>query len=254
MRGDPYSSVVNDTGRGITVNGAVIPDGGSSRLALPLFLVMPQISGVKFYDLDTGDEITPVSVNGSSYYNGAYCLNWTGDIIVSCHRPPHTVTNGEAIIYGDMKSENADAILHAENGSPLYGPAIVPTNITMMTWWDFAQEEWGSPLAKINGETVCAGHSTTHIIPHEVNSGRVFERDGKYTFTFTMSLVPESGKSGGGCSFRCWDAAAGDTAADYGNCPAAHKASVYGYAGTVATFKVTITRLTGEWKVEPVEE
>ena len=258
MRGDPYSIILNDTGTEQTINDVLIPNGESARLLFPVYLVMPELQNAKFYDLTTGEEITPFNTGNigepASYANGAYCMNWGGDIRISCDRQPSTPTNTENIIYGDMLDENMGEILHGKDGSPIYGPAYI---FSFMTWWDFNQQEWGNgPSAKINDEVVCSSHSTLHIIDYVVNSKDMLTYDrkaDKATFTFTMSQTPESGKSGGGCTFKCWDSAEGNTQADYENCPAAHKASVYGYPGTVATFKVTVTLSTGEWKVEPVE-
>lgn len=260
MRGDPYSVIVNDTGAARTINGVQIPNGESARLVLPVYLVMPELPNAKFYDLATGEEVTPfhsgtTSETGVHYANGAYCMNWGGDLRVTCDKPSNVASNGEELVYGDMKDENMDELLHARDGSPIYGPAYVITNISFMTWWDFTQEEWGSPQAKINDEVVCSGHSTTHLIDYVVSKNKmvISQKTGKAYFTFTMSQTPQSGKSGGACTFKCWDLAEGRTEADYANCPAAHKASVYGYTGTVATFKVTITLSSGEWKVEAVE-
>jgi len=258
MRGNPYSVVVNDTGAARTINGVQIPNGESAKLTFPLFLKMSQIENVKFYDLASGDEITPVPVMGSAYYYGAYCLNWTGDIRVWCNHSPPTGTNAEDLVYGDMKDENMDEILHGRDGSPIYGPAYILTNISFMTWWDFNQSDWGlAPQAKVNDEVVCSAHSTGHLIDYVVHSDKlkVDRKTNKATFIFTMSLTPQSGSSfpSSGCTFKCWDLAMGGSPESYETCPANHKASVYGYANTVATFKVTLSLFSDEWKIEPVE-
>lgn len=257
MRGNPYSTVVNDTGADRTINGVLIPDGKSARLLFPLYLVMEELPNAKFYDLDTGEEITPthtgdVMETAVYYRNGAYCLNWGGDFRISCDRPTRNATTNDVPIYADLKSEHAGAILFGRSGSPLYGPYSSVTNFTLMTWWDFDQGQWGSsPQAYINDVCVCSSHSTGHIIDYEIDPSVFqvsFSNPG--SFTFTMSQTPQSGKSGGSCVMRCWGRYYGADASGYEKAPVAHKAEVS--AGTdVATFRVTINA-DYTWKVEPV--
>ena len=255
MRGDPYSTVVNDTGADRTINGVLIPDGKSARLLFPLYLVMDELKNAKFYDLDTGNEITLTLAGYNSdhyYYGGAYCLNWGGDFRITCDRPARDATTNDVPIYADLKSENAGAILFGRSGSPLYGPYFSATNFTLMTWWDFDQEQWGwSPDAYINDRCVCSGHSTDHIIDYEIDPSVYqvsFSNPG--SFMFTMSQTPSSGKTGGSCVMRCWGRYYGADISGYEKAPAAHKAEVSAGTGT-ATFRVTINA-DYTWKVEPV--
>ncbi len=146
--------------------------------------------------------------------------------------------------------------MYGEDGEPVRkGLQIVSTNIALMTWWDFAESEWGSPQAKINGVVVCPGHSTSHIIAYTVNNNRlvVNEMTGKGYFEFEMSQTPGpgNGASGGACTMRCWDASYGSKTSDYARTPAGHKAEIPAGLG-VARFGFTVNIYKGTWKVEPL--
>lgn len=119
--------------------------------------------------------------------------------------------------------------------------------MTAMTEWVFDQEQYGVPQAIINGEVVCAGHSTTHIIDYDVagEDPKQYQdpETGIYTFKMTMSIRPEVGRLGGPCEFRCWNN-------KYGNYDDAHegdKASVFGDNGTMASFRITFDPNTKKW-------
>ena len=47
IRGDPYSTVLNDTDTDRTVNGVLIPAGEARALPFPIYLVMDEIENVK---------------------------------------------------------------------------------------------------------------------------------------------------------------------------------------------------------------
>lgn len=258
-RGDPYSVVMNDTSEDRTVNGVEISAGGSAALLFPFHLKTAEIPNVKFYDLDSGAELTPYDYasygqSGKYYNNGYYTLRYTGNIRINDGTTAPTNAPDENLVFGDMVSANADKVLHASNGMPMRSAVFnVTTNIQLMTWWDFDQSAWGSgPKAMINGEVVCGGHSTGHIIAYTVNANnlKVNGLTGIGHVYFTMSQTPESGKTGGSCTMRCWDYRMGDTTAAYANTPAEHKAEVS--AGLdVARFKITVNIYAGTWKVEP---
>ena len=258
IRGDPYSPVVNDTISSIVVNGVTIPSGESAYLPFPICLYMAKIDGVRFFDVPGGGEIYTHD-NGANYYTqtyplGRYELGWTGGIRIfdGVGAPTNSVPT-ETLVFGDMISANEDKILYATNGMPVRSAIVnVTTNIQLQTWWDFNQSEWGSgPKAMINGEVVCDGHSTDHIIAHTVNANnlKVNELTGIGYVYFTMSQTPASGKSGGSCTMRCWDYNMGSTTEAYANTPAEHKAEVSAGLG-VARFKITINIYAGTWKVE----
>lgn len=248
MRGDPYSTVINETGRDRTINGVTIPNGGSARLPFPVYLKMDKVEGMKFIDVDTGNEITPLSfyAGSATYFQQSYCLCWSGNILLSVD------TTDDAQTLGVMLHSDADTnkLLYARNNMPIHsGKVSLSTNVMLQTEWVFVQEEWGNPQARINDEVVCDGHSTSHIIPHTVTGEVMYDvTTGGGSWTFTMSQTPESGKSGGACTFRCWDKEIGT----YDAAPSEHRASISGGVSTVATFRVTMNVLTGEWKVEPV--
>nr|DAI07999.1 MAG TPA: hypothetical protein [Caudoviricetes sp.] len=259
-RGNPYSTVVNDTADALTVNGVRVEAGASASLLFPVHLKMDEIEGVKFYDLESGAEITPMDYanyaeSGVYYHNGAYTLAWTGNIRISGGAKPHDAASTNRIMYADMKGgAGAGTPLYATNGMPVYaGSFCISTNIQLMTWWDFDQDSWGSsPVAMINGASVCDSHSTSHIVPYAVNADdlMVNEMSGMGCVYFTMSQTPASGKSGGMCVMRCWDVGAGSSTSGYANASEDHRAEVSAGLG-VARFKLTVDVLKGTWKVEP---
>jgi len=252
-RGNPYSVVMNDTSTNRTINGVEIPAGDSALLLFPLYLKTAEIPNVKFYDLDSGVKL----LSGTYYHNGCYTLRYTGNIRIRDNTSTSTFTPpnapDETLVFGDMKTANEDKVLYAENDMPIRSAIVnMTTNIQLMTWWDFDHGAWGSPKAMINGEVVCDGHSTDHIIAYTVNANslKVNGISGKGYVYFTMSQTPGSGYSGGSCTMRCWDASLGSSTSAYANAPADHKAEVSAGTGE-ARFKMTINFYTGTWKVEP---
>lgn len=259
IRGDPYSLVMNDTGGSLTVNGVSIASRQAKPLLFPVYLSMPEIEGVKFYDLDSGTEIQPLDQRPNwqdTYYyiDGRYLLSYTGNIRISdgasspTNHPP-----AEPLVFGSFKSANADKVLYAANNMPVYADGVVAmTNIALMTWWDFSHEDWGgSPQAMINGVVVCSGHSTSHIIDYTVSTDGMRVYDGIGYVDFTMSQTPQSGYSGGSCTMRCWDKSQGSGTSAYANTPAEHKAEVSAGTG-VAWFRVKVNIRNGTWEVYPL--
>ncbi len=261
IKGDPYSTVLNDTDTDRTVNGVRIPAGEARALPFPIYLVMDEIENVKFYDLESGVEITPRDFAGYGesgvYYSlrgGYYCPSWTGNIRFSdgtskADRTPPA----EPLLFGDMATANADRILYARNDMPIYADGkVVSTNIQLQTWWDFDQNAWGgSPLAYINDTCVCSGHSTSHIIAYTVSTAGMKVYAGTGYVDFTMWQTPQSGYSGGSCTMRCWDAAMGSSTSAYADTPAGHKAEVSAGLGT-ARFRLKVNVKTGTWSVYPL--
>lgn len=244
MRGDPYSTVFNATEQTLTVNGVTIAAGTGERLKFPVYLKTDEIENVRFYDLDTLKELS------ATYSDGAYLLGWTGNIRIStAPDPDNSVATAadETLLYGDIVTANADRLLYSTDGGGLvYSSALRGTNIALNVWWDFTQAEWGDPVAYINGETVCPGHVTEHIIPHTVADGDPRSSSETREIYFTASLSPGESKAGGACTIRVYD----QTAGDYESVPTEHRAEVA--AGTdTATFKLTIGPYGLWWKVEP---
>lgn len=261
VRGDPFSVILNDTDKDRIINGVKIKSGECASLPFPVYLVTDEIENAKFYDLESGIEITPhdfaSSGDSGRYYSskGYYAPNWTGNIrITDGTTPRHEITNIDQIVYADMDAIRKDYPIYATNNMPIYaGTVVVNTNIQLMTWWDFDLDDWGgSPQAMINGEVVCGAHSTTHIISYTINANelRVSEMSGKGYCYFTMSQIPQSGYSGGACTMRCWDTKAGGGTSGYAAASDDHKAEVSAGLG-IARFKLTVNIRTGKWKVEP---
>ena len=259
MRGDPYSVVVNDTSQDRIVNGVMIKAGEGAKLPFPFWLKMDKVDNIRFFDLTTGEEFfgqdfAGYDESGVYYKDGAYAPMWTGDFrFTDGTKKENVLTNLNQIVFADLKTSSGN-VLYATNNMPVYAGSVnITTNIQLNTWWEFDQDSWGgSPQAMINGEVVCNGHSTSHIIPYTVNANnlKVSEMSGIGYCYFTMSQTPQSGKSGGSCVMRCWDAKMGSSTSGYSNTPAQHKAEVSAGMG-VARFKLTVNVYTGEWKVEP---
>lgn len=257
IRGNPYSTVLNDTDTDRTVNGTLIPAGESRLLPFPIYLVMDEIENVKFYDLESGDEITCYIPEGENdiYWSGNYyCPSWTGDIRFSdgtskaANIPP-----AEPLVFGDMAVTNADKILYAQNDMPIYADGkVVATNIQLQTWWDFDNSAWGNtPKAYINNVCVCPGHTTSHIIAYTVSTEGMKVYGGTGYVDFTMRQTPQSGYVGGSCTMRCWDATIGSTTSAYARTPSGHKAEVSAGTGT-AKFRLKVDINTGAWSVYPL--
>lgn len=252
FRGETFSRFYNLTGQALTINKTSVAANTSATIDCPWSVTFSG-AGTNNYALvsaKTGEQVLTVTDNNKKSF-----LPSADDIVIyklqptATPRPDMSIIKGD-ILYGDIKSENQDKILYAQNGSPLYGKYYyMATNITLETEWAFSSSNWGAaPKAYLNGECVCSNHSTTHIIAYTINTEglKANSESGIVTFTFTMSLTPEDGYSGGDCIMRCWDS----TISAYNSAPAAHRASIS--AGTsVATFKFTFNVFSGEWKVEP---
>ena len=244
MRGDPYSLVVNDTDADRMVNGVTIERGAGRRLPFPVALAMDAVEGARFWDLASGAEI-PAFRN-----QGAYVLSYTGDIRITGGRPPGVPI--EPLVYGDMVGANSDRLLYAMSEVPVYANGVtVTTNISLNTWWDFDQESWDGetgPTAMINGEPVCVGHSTGHIIDYVVSTDGMKVYGGVGYVDFTMSQIPGDGSSGGSCAMRCWDA----SVPDYNDASDTHKAESTAGVSAAARFRLSVNIRTGTWSVHPL--
>lgn len=243
-RGDPYSTVFNATEQSLTVNGATIEPHSAVRLKFPVYLRMSAIEGIRFYDLDTLEELS------ATYSDGVYLLGWTGNVRISTRQDPdNTIAAAadERLLYGDIAEESGNRLLHSANGGLVYSSSFRGTNIALNVWWDFTQSEWGSPDAYVNGSAVCYGHVTGHIIPHPVADGDPHSLSETREIYFTASLSPDESHAGGACAIRCFDATEGD----YASTPSNHRAEVEAGLNT-ATFRLTIGPYGLWWKVEPV--
>ncbi|MBQ4384992.1 MAG: hypothetical protein II823_03585 [Kiritimatiellae bacterium] len=260
ISGDPYSVVYNQTSSTQTINGVTIPLGESRRLYLPLRLAYWPAWGEgnnKYYLTDLDGNAIKYNMQNYIGSNWRGCgVGWSGDFVIreyGIDYDTNTVELTEHLLFADVNSTNEYKLMYGETGKLVReGFQVVSTNIQLMTWWDFTQSEWGNPKAKINGEIVCNGHATTHIIPYTINNNQLVinEMTGKGRFEFIMSQSPESGKSGGSCVMRCWDASYGSNTADYERTPTDHKAEVS--AGLdEAKFIFTVDTFNGTWKVEP---
>ena len=243
VRGDPFSTVFNATGRDLTINGVAVSAGSGERLKFPIYLKMDEIEGVRFYDLDSAEELT------ATYSDGAYLIGWTGNIRVSDRPDPDTSIAGasdERLVYGDLAAANADSLLFATNGSPIYSMGkMFGTNVALNVWWDFDQDEWGQPAAYINDSVVCPSHATGHIVSYVVSDINPNSSPETRVVYFTASLIPSGSKTGGACAIKCY----GKDEGDYAQVPSNHKAEVEAWLNT-ARFKLTIGPYGLWWKVE----
>ena len=188
--------------------------------------------------------------SGSSQGIKLYSLS-SGAVVSSAPDMEYGFLVGEFAFRRDAQSRGFD-VLYGSDDVPIYGkdddplyagkPFIYTTNVTVMTEWAFDQSAYGSPVAYINGESVCGGHSTSHIIDYTVTSADSWtwnKNKQAYEAWFTMSIYTSG--SGGSCNFRCWRNASSYDAANVDE-----RASVSGDQSTVARFRIEHKPQTGE--------
>ncbi|MBO7721387.1 MAG: hypothetical protein J6T01_03180 [Kiritimatiellae bacterium] len=133
-----------------------------------------EIENVRFFDLNSGDEISGVYYNMSGGY---YCPSWTGDIRFS-DGTTVTIPPAEPLVFGDMATANEDKVLYATNDMPVRSMFVnVTTNFQLQTWWDFSHDDWGSsPKAKIDTQMIslerrlCQPRGGAYFTPHHFRS------------------------------------------------------------------------------------
>lgn len=260
ISGDPYSEVWNLTSSAQTMNGVTIPAGEARKLYLPMLLADWPAEGEeeKYYLTDVEGNAISHDIRKFGLTVQGCSVRWSGDFVIRERGYPDDANTAEVVehlLHADIKGENEYKIMYGEEGGLVReGLQRISTNISLMTWWDFARNEWGSsPRAKINGDVVCASHITSHIIPYVLNSNLLVinEMTGKGHFEFEMSLTPGDGAPGGACTMRCWDASYGSSTSDYTRTPEGHKAEISAGLGT-ARFIFTVDIYKGTWKVEPL--
>lgn len=245
---------------GISFNGQSIGSSGYSRLVGSYFgddyASYKQVASgtvtLEMRSLLTG-QVVPFKNNMS--YSERIELPCVGNWVICEHGDP---TQYPSLLYNDYHGDGLSLLYasnlttgeYADNPHPLLFQQAFkynPTNVLVWTEWKFNQDSYGLPYAKINGETVCYGHGTTHIIDYNVGTATNWYYDAStklYTTRFTMSIdVVTSGKSGGACEFRCWFGASTYDAAE----PNA-RASFIGDQSSCPRFKVTCPK----WRNDPI--
>lgn len=256
VSGNPYSSVMNMTSSGLTLNGVTIESGKIGSLYLPLRLAYwpKKADADKYFLTDfNGNEIDYAFSTTGGNMDGCR-VYWTGDFVIwekgYADETAVASVSDERLVYGDLEAANADSLLFSINGTPIYSRTIV-TNFTLCTEWAFDNVVWGDvPVAYINGVGVCFGHVTSHLIDYPISlaSMKVNPLTGLGVACFTMSMTPSSGYSGGACTMRCWE-----TGMTYAEASDDHKASVSAGTGE-AVFTVIVNTKTASWKVEPATD
>lgn len=157
-----------------------------------------------------------------------------------------------ALVYGDMNPSSDGKILFGSSGSPLYSIKDILDTFEVMTEWVFDQSSAYSPNAYINGDCVCSGHSTTHIIDYVIATDDNWRYDastGCFVITFTMSM-DDSGSAGSySVVQRCWNS----DYETYDETPSDERASQSVSLGAVSTFRASFNRTTGDKKLELVQ-
>lgn len=138
-------------------------------------------------------------------------------------------------------------LLYARSGKLIYKEGF---GMMLWTWWDFDQSSKNlHPIAYINGENRCGGHSTTHIIDYMVTKKNFSGRGSTVTMYVNMVMGDdgsESGKWDGSapCVHRLWGGAS-----TYAQATADHRAEKSGTCGGGATFKVTYDLDKDDYKI-----
>lgn len=248
--GNPWARVINGCDKRIVANNVALAPNESCIMALPYQFTMGDDDEYEFYDADTGEELEDLYIQDDPDLAEArprLIFLHNGDIWIRNQSTTSNTNLLESLVYADIKSGvSTNQILFGKADKPVYSEFLyMTTNLQLKTWWDFSTSDWPQrPIAKINDETVCSSHTTSHIVAYTINVGDVpIDALGFAAVYFTMSMQPRSG-AGGACTMRCWDSAV----SDYASAPANHKAEVAAGTG-VATFKLTINTNTGEWSL-----
>lgn len=245
---------------GISFKGQSIGSSGYSRWVGSYFgydyaSYTPVASGtvtLEMRSLLTG-QVVPFKNNVS--VSESIELPCVGNWVICEHGDP---TQYPSLLYNDYSGDGLSLLYasnlttgeYADNPHPLLFQQAFkynPTNVIVWTEWKFDQNAYGNPYAKINGETVCFGHSTTHIIDYNVGTATNWYYDAStklYTTRFTMSIeIRDSSKTGGACEYRCWFGASTYDAAE----PNA-RASFSGDQSSCPRFKITCPK----WRNDPI--
>lgn len=244
---------------GISFNGQSIGSNGYSRWVGSYFgddyasytKVASGTVTLEMRSLLTG-KVVPFKNDMS--YSERIDLPCVGNWVICEHGDP---TQYPSWLYNDIEGDGSNVLYatnlttgeYADNPHPLLFQQAFkydPTNVMVWTEWQFNQDAYGSPYAKINGETVCWGHSTTHIIDYNVGTTTNWSYNAStrlYTTEFDMSIeIRDSSKSGGSCVYRCWFGATAYDAADP-NC----RASYSGDQSSCPRFRITCPK----WRNDP---
>lgn len=254
--GDLYSSVSNDTDEDLEINSILVKAHSSHRFFLPFVLKMAKNDDLVFYEtFPNYAKINPTLKDGEDYWENAYHFMTMKQILIRNKKQKEEQPyNGENLVYADIKSTSHLPMFGKENNLIYQGTIPNPSNITNLnlnTEWAFSYNDWGAPHAILNGEDVCPGHSTTHIIDYQVNVSEirvsVMSKIG-YIY-FTMSLVPGDNADGGtypggACTMRAWD----KNYATFDACPEKQRSEISAGTG-IATFKVKFNGTKGTWEI-----
>ena len=140
----------------------------------------------------------------------------------------------QSLIYASSSrySSNGYPLLYDKGGRLLRSSGSL--KVMLYTWWDFDPSAVGHDDALINGEVVCYGHATTHIIDYNVNQSQV-KHEGQVRIPFTMSISAENSSW---CNFRVWMGNGGTSG--YFEAAPSKRAEVSGSTNTVAQFVIVI--------------
>lgn len=110
--------------------------------------------------------------------------------------------------YSTLLFGSDDVPIYGKNGTLLFAYPPYFEDVLIQTYWAFDQDAVGSPDAYINGNMVCNGHATGHIIAHSIVEqgsewGKWDDKENGYVIRFSMSL-DNSESSSASCNYVCW--------------------------------------------------
>lgn len=244
----------SDITYGVAGTSITIPKGSAKWFTATVDRFQPpkwDSSWTVHSEQDWAVTFTPYSWSSGSTVVSYDFPHFANLVIYKPTTPPAIHHVGGSLLYADIEDSSGTNLLYGASGYPLYRTTTnIVDNITVMTEWVFDQSNDPSPHAYINGEDVCAGHATSHIIDYNITAAGdwIYDRSSNcYVIDFSMQL--RSGSSASSSSYsvtqRCWFGANA-----YANADSDKRAEVSGTVGDIAYFRASVNKSTGVKKLQ----